>query len=95
MCRKLDLEQINLALVYFDIVSEKETCLVEAFSAAQLKAFFEEHCRLFLHWAEQEMAHREARNRAAQQLAFPMPTFDRASVIWPSRCSRRSAPAAA
>jgi hypothetical protein len=33
MCRKLDLEQINLALVYFDIVSEKETCLVEAFSA--------------------------------------------------------------
>jgi hypothetical protein len=44
MCCKLDLEQINLALVYFDIVSEKETCLLEAFSAAQLKPFFEEQC---------------------------------------------------
>ena len=75
MCCKLDLEQINLALVYFDIVSEKETCLLEAFSAAQLKPFFEEHCERFLHWAEQEMTHREARNRAAQQLAFPHAGF--------------------
>lgn len=75
MCRKLDLERINLALVYFDIVSERETCLLEVFSAAELKSFFEEHCARFLHWAEQEMAHREARNRAAQQLAFPHAGF--------------------
>ncbi|MNH87865.1 ATP-dependent DNA helicase DinG [compost metagenome] len=75
MCRKLDLEQINLALVYFDIVSEKETCLVESFSAPQLQLFFEQHCARFLRWAEQEMAHREGRNRAAQQLAFPHAGF--------------------
>jgi Rad3-related DNA helicase len=75
MCRKLALEQINLALVYFDIVSEKETCLVEAFSASDLQVFFEAQCRLFLDWAEQEMAHREARNRAAQALAFPHADF--------------------
>jgi Rad3-related DNA helicase len=75
MCRKLDLERINLALVYFDIVSERETCLLETFSAAELKSFFEEHCARFLHWAEQELAHREARNRAAQQLAFPHAGF--------------------
>ena len=75
MCQKLQLEQINLALVYFDIVSEKETCLVEGFTAEQLRLFFEQHCSLFLHWAEQEMAHREARNRAAQQLAFPHAGF--------------------
>lgn len=75
MCQKLGLAQINLALVYFDIVSEKETCLVEAFSAEELQVFFEHHCRLFLHWAEQEMAHREARNGAAQQLAFPHAGF--------------------
>ncbi len=75
MCQKLDLQQINVALVYFDIVSEKETCLVEAFSAADLQGFFEQHCRLFLKWAEQEMAHREARNAAAQQLAFPHAQF--------------------
>lgn len=75
MCQKLQLECINLALVYFDIVSEKETCLVEAFSATELQQFFEHHCGLFLHWAEQEMAHREGRNRAAQQLAFPHADF--------------------
>lgn len=75
MCQKLDLGHINLALVYFDVVSEKETCLVESFSAAQLRLFFEQHCARFLHWAEQEMSHREGRNRAAQQLAFPHAGF--------------------
>ncbi|WP_433740989.1 ATP-dependent DNA helicase [Pseudomonas putida] len=75
MCRKLNLEQINLALVYFDIVSEKETCLVDSFSAAALGQFFEQHCARFLHWAEQEMVHRQARNQGAQQLAFPHADF--------------------
>lgn len=75
MCRKLDVQQINLALVYFDIVSEKETCLVEAFDAKTLQDFFEHQCRLFLQWAEQEMAHRDARNRAAQELNFPHAGF--------------------
>ena len=75
MCQKLQLQQINLALVYFDVVSEKETCLVEAFSAALLEQFFEHHCQLFLHWAQQEMAHREARNLAAQALTFPHAGF--------------------
>ncbi|UFP97424.1 ATP-dependent DNA helicase [Pseudomonas fitomaticsae] len=75
MCCRLQLEQINLALVYFDIVTEKETCLVEAFSADALRQFFEQQCGLFLAWAEQEMAHREARNRAAQQLGFPHAAF--------------------
>lgn len=75
MCCRLQLEQINLALVYFDIVTEKETCLVEAFSAEALRQFFEQQCGLFLAWAEQEMAHRDARNRAAQQLGFPHAAF--------------------
>lgn len=75
MCCRLQLEQINLALVYFDIVTEKETCLVEVFSAEALRQFFEQQCGLFLKWAEQEMAHREARNRAAQQLGFPHAAF--------------------
>jgi DNA excision repair protein ERCC-2 len=75
MCQKSSLEQINLALVYFDIVSEKETCLVETFSAAELGQFFEHHCQLFLHWSEQELAHREARNLAAQALIYPHASF--------------------
>ncbi|VVO02515.1 helicase C-terminal domain-containing protein [Pseudomonas fluorescens] len=75
MCQQLQLPEISLALVYFDIVSEKETRLVEAWSAADLEPFFNRHCSLFLQWAEQEMAHREARNQAAQLLRFPHPDF--------------------
>jgi DNA excision repair protein ERCC-2 len=75
MCRRRDLARINLALVYFDIVSEKETCLVEPFEATELQQFFERHCARFLQWAEQEVAHRERRNLAAQRLAFPHAGF--------------------
>ncbi|MDF9773183.1 ATP-dependent DNA helicase [Pseudomonas baetica] len=75
MCRKLDLAKINLALVYFDIVSEKETCLVEPFDATELQQFFERQCARFLQWAEQEVAHREGRNQAAQRLVFPHADF--------------------
>ena len=75
MCHRLNLPQINVALVYFDIVSEKETCLVEACSASELQAFFELHCARFLHWAELEMAHRQRRNLATQRLAFPHADF--------------------
>ncbi|APC19361.1 ATP-dependent DNA helicase [Pseudomonas frederiksbergensis] len=71
MCQKLQLAEISLALVYFDIVSEKEISLVETWSALELERFFTQQCGLFLHWAEQEMAHREARNQAAQVLRFP------------------------
>ena len=66
MCRKLELEQINLALVYFDIVGEGETLLNQRFQAAELEGFFNQQCALFLGWARKEMQHREARNTAAQ-----------------------------
>ena len=75
MCQKLQLSQIDVALVYFDIVSEKETCLTHSFEALQLQVFFEQQCALFLAWAEQELHHRQARNRGAQALAFPHAGF--------------------
>ncbi|SCW91608.1 ATP-dependent DNA helicase [Pseudomonas sp. NFACC05-1] len=75
MCQKLQLPHIDVALVYFDIVSEKETCFTQSFEAAQLQAFFEAQCALFLAWAEQEMAHRQARNLGAHTLAFPHASF--------------------
>ncbi|WP_017901833.1 ATP-dependent DNA helicase [Pseudomonas asplenii] len=74
-CEHLHLAEINLALVYFDIVGEKETLLRETWRADDLKAFFEQQCACFLHWAEQEMVHRDARDRAARALAFPHGQF--------------------
>ena len=75
LCQSLQLPQVNLALVYFDIVSEKETRLQECWSAAELQQFFEQQCGLFLAWAEQEMGHREARDKGARNLAFPHEQF--------------------
>ncbi|WP_191487947.1 ATP-dependent DNA helicase [Pseudomonas sp. FEN] len=75
VCQQLQLAQVNLALVYFDIVSEKETVLRETWSAVDLRAFFEEQCQRFLHWAEQEATHRQARDLAARDLAFPHEDF--------------------
>ncbi|ROM83383.1 ATP-dependent DNA helicase [Pseudomonas brassicacearum] len=75
MCQRLQLSRIDVALVYFDVVSEKETCLTQGFEAGELLAFFEAQCALFLAWAEQEMAHRHARNLGAQSLAFPHAGF--------------------
>ena len=75
MCEKLALPEIRLALVYFDIGSQKETVLAEVHTAAALRAFFEEQCERFLAWSEQELAHRAARDAALQALRFPYPEF--------------------
>ncbi|MGP5477938.1 ATP-dependent DNA helicase [Pseudomonas helleri] len=75
LCQSLQLPLVNLALVYFDIVSEKETRVEETWKAADLEQFFNQQCSLFLNWAEQEMRHRQARDEAAQQLVFPHAQF--------------------
>ena len=75
VCQHLELPEVNLALVYFDIVSEQETRLQETWSAARLQQFFNLQCQLFLAWAEQEVAHRAARDDAARALKFPHTQF--------------------
>lgn len=75
MCQALELSEIRLALVYFDIVSEQETALVEPFEAAALELFFKQQCAVFVQWAEQELAHRSARDLATRALAFPHGQF--------------------
>ena len=75
LCRTRGLESINLSLVYLDIASLQETPLTEHFSAASLKDYFERQCERFVQWAEQEGAHRSARDAALETLAFPHPDF--------------------
>ncbi len=75
ICQQLQLREVNIALVYFDIVSEQETLIRERFTAAQLETFFQTQCAIFLHWARQEMAHVQARNQALTDLKFPHPEF--------------------
>ena len=75
MCQQLDLPGMQVALVYFDIASQRETVLAEQHDSASLQAFFEALCERYLQWAESEAAHRLARNAALQALQFPHPAF--------------------
>ncbi|CDG83762.1 uvs006 [Janthinobacterium agaricidamnosum NBRC 102515 = DSM 9628] len=75
LCRQLGLSTLRVALVYFDIVSQQETCLHEDHDAAGLQQYFEQQCSLFLLWAEQEMAHRRARDSGLKSMAFPHAAF--------------------
>ncbi len=75
LCQEKGLDEIKLALVYFDIANLEETPLTEQFSAASLKDYFEAQCERFLVWARQEMAHRLARDAALTALEFPHDSF--------------------
>ncbi|CAM2189796.1 DNA excision repair protein ERCC-2 [Paraburkholderia sacchari] len=87
MCEKLCLDALELALVYYEIGSGRETALVERASAQQLRAEFESQCARFIAWAEQESAHRAARDGALAALRLPHAAFregqrDLAEAVW-------------
>ncbi len=75
LCEQLVLQQLRLALVYFDIDSQTETVLTEDATAPILRQFFELHCGRFMVWAEQELVHRNARDAALTKLRFPHADF--------------------
>ncbi|QGZ54385.1 ATP-dependent DNA helicase [Paraburkholderia acidiphila] len=101
LCDTLGLDALELALVYYDIGSGRETALVEQASASELRAAFETQCRRFVAWAEQESAHRTARDAALAALRLPHPQFragqrDLAEAVWRAatqgRCLLAQAP---
>jgi len=94
ICRQLALAQVELALVYFNIDTRRETVLREIHRAADLRAFFEDQCRRYLAWAAQEAAHRAARDAALAALAFPLASYregqrDLAGAVYRSARARR------
>ncbi|WP_299538617.1 ATP-dependent DNA helicase [uncultured Herbaspirillum sp.] len=95
MCEKLGLAHIHLALVYFDIGSQQETLLEEIRSREELAALFAAQCERFMRWAEQELAHRHARDAALQALRFPHGDFrpgqrQLAEAVFRAHTARRS-----
>lgn len=75
LCQQLQLAEVNLALVYFNIISEQETLIQQRFTAAELQGFFETQAGIFLQWARQELAHRDARDHGLSALKFPHADF--------------------
>ena len=94
LCQQLQMKEVNLALVYFDIGKQTETVLRETQTAEALAAMFEQLCGRFVAWAQQELAHRGARDEALGTLQFPYPDFrpgqrDLAEAIFKANTSRR------
>lgn len=75
MCQKLALDEIELALVYFNVTTGRETLRREKRSASELKQVFDEICDKFLCRARQELKHRQARTAAMHKLQMPFGTF--------------------
>lgn len=77
LCQSEGLDEIDLAVVYFNVLTQKETVLRERFAATELEAFFALQCQRFIAWAEQEQAHRVARDAGLTRMRFPWPEFRR------------------
>ncbi|MEX6504172.1 helicase C-terminal domain-containing protein [Pseudomonas zhanjiangensis] len=75
LCEERGLDEIDLAVVYFNVLSQHETSFHESFSAEQLRTFFELQCNRFIAWAEQEREHRRLRDLALARLRFPHAQF--------------------
>ena len=74
-CRARGVEELALALVYFDIASQTESEMFQVFGAAELEQGLLQRCAAFEHWAGQEAAHRQARDPALRALDFPPGDF--------------------
>ncbi|HLD67607.1 MAG TPA: ATP-dependent DNA helicase [Pseudomonas sp.] len=75
LCCERNLPEINLALVYFNVITQHETAFRLTATADELRGFFELHCGRYIHWAEHEREHRERRNAALARLRFPHAEF--------------------
>jgi DNA excision repair protein ERCC-2 len=75
LCAKLGLPGLTVAVIYFNVDSEKETAFPEYHSTEQLRQFFDCQCSLFLAWARQELSHRSARDTVLEALRFPHAEF--------------------
>lgn len=75
LCQSRHLEEIDVALVYLDVDTDRQTVISEHYSAQTLKAFFETQCRLFLTWAQGQEQRLGERNVGLQALGFPYPEF--------------------
>ena len=74
-CRTRGLAEVDLCLVYVDASTQAETVLRERCSAADLETAFSARCERFLAWAQQEAAHRAARDAGLTELPFPPAAF--------------------
>ena len=75
LCVELELAELDLAVVYFNVMTQQETPYRETFKADDLRRFFALQCDRFIAWARQETEHRAERDLCLQELRFPHADF--------------------
>ncbi len=75
LCAERGLAEVELALVYLEVGSGRETRLTERADADELHDFLAGLCRRYRAWAEREAAHRATRDAALRGLTFPHAEF--------------------
>lgn len=75
LCAERGLDEVELALVYLEVGSGRETRVSERATASELMAELTERCTRYRAWAEREARHRAARDAALEALAFPFDDF--------------------
>ena len=75
LCQQRQLDEIEVALVYLDIDSDRQTLVIEQQSAAALRQFFEHQCQVFLAWAQAQERRLAERDQGLKALGFPYSDF--------------------
>ena len=93
-CRARALQEVALALVYFDVAAQSEVELRQVYGAEELEQLLDERCTAFASWAQQEAQHRADRDAALRGLAFPEGAFrqgqrDLAEAVYRTAANRR------
>jgi len=77
LCQERNLPEVEVAVVYFNVVTHTENAFSKRMGAAELQQFFELQCQRFIVWADQEEARRTRRDAWLEGLVFPYPDFRR------------------
>ncbi len=76
LCQQLGLPTLTLALLYFDVARNLAAPpLTQVCTAGELQQFFDALCSRYIGWADQQAAHRAARDAGLLALRFPHADF--------------------
>lgn len=80
-CAQHDCEEINLALIYFELADEQEYPLEETWSADELKDYFEHLAEKYCAWHKQLRLRQQQLDHWLEQLQFPYGTMHAAQRV--------------
>lgn len=75
LCETQGHDSVDLALIYYQVDTHKETREQENYSRTELLQFFQQLTGRFLIWARQEADHQDYKRCASEQLQFPYTNF--------------------